>query len=51
MFYFKKLFYVYGKSIVGTGLEGQTALNSGDLAIAEHERKILYIDVDGLIFF
>nr|WRY72240.1 RNA polymerase beta subunit [Sclerocactus unguispinus] len=37
------------KCIVGTGLERQAALDSGVLAIAEHEGKIIYIDTDKII--
>nr|QYH50835.1 RNA polymerase beta subunit [Saussurea tanguensis] len=37
------------KCIVGTGLEGQAALDSGALAIAEHEGKILYTDTDKIL--
>nr|YP_010829373.1 RNA polymerase beta subunit [Silene alexandrae]WFF48072.1 RNA polymerase beta subunit [Silene alexandrae] len=38
------------KCIVGTGLERQAALDSGVLAIAEHEGKILYTDTDKILF-
>nr|YP_009000088.1 RNA polymerase beta subunit [Silene chalcedonica]AGZ18078.1 RNA polymerase beta subunit [Silene chalcedonica] len=38
------------KCIVGTGLERQAALDSGVLAIAEHEGKIIYTDTDKIIF-
>nr|ATL22013.1 RNA polymerase beta subunit [Cassytha filiformis]AXV54123.1 DNA-directed RNA polymerase beta subunit [Cassytha filiformis] len=37
------------KCIVGTGLERQVALDSGVLAIAEHEGKIIYTDTDKII--
>nr|YP_009975569.1 RNA polymerase beta subunit [Sibangea similis]QNK04910.1 RNA polymerase beta subunit [Sibangea similis] len=37
------------KCIVGTGLEGQVALDSGVTAIAEHEGKIIYTDIDKII--
>nr|YP_009229470.1 RNA polymerase beta subunit [Aquilaria sinensis]YP_010427335.1 RNA polymerase beta subunit [Aquilaria agallochum]YP_010427523.1 RNA polymerase beta subunit [Aquilaria rugosa]ALT55551.1 RNA polymerase beta subunit [Aquilaria sinensis]QIS92211.1 RNA polymerase beta subunit [Aquilaria sinensis]QNO35152.1 RNA polymerase beta subunit [Aquilaria sinensis]USN92738.1 RNA polymerase beta subunit [Aquilaria agallochum]USN92926.1 RNA polymerase beta subunit [Aquilaria rugosa] len=37
------------KCIVGTGLERQVALDSGVLAIAEHEGKIIYTDIDKTI--
>ncbi|KAL8229408.1 hypothetical protein R6Q57_014308 [Mikania cordata] len=37
------------KCIVGTGLEGQAALHSGALAIAEHEGKIFYTDTDKIL--
>uniref|UniRef100_UPI0030E22852 RNA polymerase beta subunit n=1 Tax=Pseudostellaria sylvatica TaxID=1895980 RepID=UPI0030E22852 len=37
------------KCIVGTGLERQAALDSGVLAIAEHEGKIIYTDTDKII--
>ncbi|KAF5781927.1 DNA-directed RNA polymerase subunit beta [Helianthus annuus] len=37
------------KCIVGTGLEGQAALDSGALAIAEHEGKIFYTDTDKIL--
>ncbi|XP_035834190.1 DNA-directed RNA polymerase subunit beta-like [Helianthus annuus] len=37
------------KCIVGTGLEGQAALDSGALAIAEHEGKIFYADTDKIL--
>nr|AKZ30635.1 RNA polymerase beta subunit [Goodenia brendannarum] len=37
------------KCIVGTGLEGQAALDSGALAIAEHEGKIIYIKTDKIL--
>ncbi|XP_060669196.1 DNA-directed RNA polymerase subunit beta-like [Ziziphus jujuba] len=35
--------------IVGTGLERQVALDSGVLAIAEHEGKIIYTDIDKIL--
>ncbi|GMH31980.1 hypothetical protein Nepgr_033824 [Nepenthes gracilis] len=38
------------KCIVGTGLERQAALDSGVLALAEHEGKIIYTDTDKIIF-
>jgi DNA-directed RNA polymerase subunit beta len=38
------------KCIVGTGLERQTALDSGALAIAERGGKIIYIDTDKIFF-
>lgn len=38
------------KCIVGTGLEGQAALDSGALAIAEHEGEIIYTDTDKILF-
>nr|YP_010305317.1 RNA polymerase beta subunit [Dendrobium sinominutiflorum]ULU19079.1 RNA polymerase beta subunit [Dendrobium sinominutiflorum] len=38
------------KCIVGTGLEGQTALDSGISAIAERKGKILYTDTQKIIF-
>nr|YP_010702903.1 RNA polymerase beta subunit [Campanula carpatica]WCO10183.1 RNA polymerase beta subunit [Campanula carpatica] len=34
------------KCIVGTGLEGQVALDSGALALAQHEGKVLSTDTD-----
>ncbi|KAK9663237.1 hypothetical protein RND81_O300600 [Saponaria officinalis] len=37
------------KCIVGTGLERQAALDSGVLAIVEHEGKIIYTDTDKII--
>nr|YP_009705499.1 RNA polymerase beta subunit [Valeriana officinalis]QFQ35193.1 RNA polymerase beta subunit [Valeriana officinalis]URQ21565.1 RNA polymerase beta subunit [Valeriana officinalis]WRH31226.1 RNA polymerase beta subunit [Valeriana fauriei] len=37
------------KCIVGTGLERQTALDSGVLAIADHEGKIIYTDKDKIL--
>nr|UDZ61116.1 RNA polymerase beta subunit [Albidella nymphaeifolia] len=37
------------KCIVGTGLEGQVALDSGVSAIAEHEGKIIYTDTHKII--
>nr|YP_009377642.1 RNA polymerase beta subunit [Linochilus heterophyllus]ARH09227.1 RNA polymerase beta subunit [Linochilus heterophyllus] len=37
------------KCIVGTGLEGQAALDSGALAIAEGEGKIIYTDTDKIL--
>ncbi|KAJ0749918.1 DNA-directed RNA polymerase subunit beta [Helianthus annuus] len=37
------------KCIVGTGLEGQAALDSGALAVAEHEGKIFYTDTDKIL--
>ncbi|XP_065859439.1 DNA-directed RNA polymerase subunit beta-like [Euphorbia lathyris] len=37
------------KCIVGTGLERQAALDSGVPAIAEHEGKIIYTDIDKII--
>nr|WNG72105.1 RNA polymerase beta subunit [Mammillaria elongata] len=37
------------KCIVGTGLERQAALDSGVLAIAEHEGKIISIDTDKIL--
>jgi DNA-directed RNA polymerase subunit beta len=37
------------KCIVGTGLERQTALDSGVLAIADHEGKIIYTDTDKIL--
>ena len=37
------------KCIVGTGLERQVALDSGALAIAEHEGKIISIDADKIL--
>nr|QAX91701.1 DNA-directed RNA polymerase beta subunit [Diapensia purpurea] len=37
------------KCIVGTGLERQAALDSGALAIAEHEGKIISTDTDKII--
>ncbi|KAK1576464.1 hypothetical protein Q3G72_014074 [Acer saccharum] len=37
------------KCIVGTGLERQVALDSGVTAIAEHEGKVLYTDIDKII--
>ncbi|KAG6467711.1 hypothetical protein ZIOFF_074453 (mitochondrion) [Zingiber officinale] len=39
------------RCIVGTGLERQTALDSGVSAIAEHEGKIIYTDPHKKIFF
>nr|YP_010392340.1 RNA polymerase beta subunit [Campanula pallida]UPX07948.1 RNA polymerase beta subunit [Campanula pallida] len=38
------------KCIVGTGLEGQVALDSGALALAQHEGKIIYTDTDKIFF-
>nr|YP_008082573.1 RNA polymerase beta subunit [Utricularia gibba]AGL61067.1 RNA polymerase beta subunit [Utricularia gibba] len=38
------------KCIVGTGLEQQTALDSGVLAIAEREGKIIYIETGKILF-
>lgn len=38
------------KCIVGTGLERQAALDSGVLAIAEHEGEILYTDTNNILF-
>ncbi|KAH0437210.1 hypothetical protein IEQ34_026261 [Dendrobium chrysotoxum] len=38
------------KCIVGTGLEGQTALDSGISAIAERKGKIIYTDTQKIIF-
>nr|YP_009748237.1 RNA polymerase subunit beta [Pogonia japonica]YP_009748313.1 RNA polymerase subunit beta [Pogonia minor]QII89917.1 RNA polymerase subunit beta [Pogonia japonica]QII89993.1 RNA polymerase subunit beta [Pogonia minor] len=38
------------KCIVGTGLEGQTALDSGISAIAERKGKIIYTDTHKIIF-
>nr|YP_010716741.1 RNA polymerase beta subunit [Zingiber neotruncatum]WDQ40637.1 RNA polymerase beta subunit [Zingiber neotruncatum] len=38
------------RCIVGTGLERQTALDSGVSAIAEHEGKIIYTDPHKIIF-
>jgi DNA-directed RNA polymerase subunit beta len=37
------------KCIVGTGLERQAALDSGALAIAEHEGKIIYTETDKIV--
>jgi DNA-directed RNA polymerase subunit beta len=37
------------KCIVGTGLEGQVALDSGVSAIAEHAVKIIYTDTHKMI--
>nr|AKZ30113.1 RNA polymerase beta subunit [Goodenia rosea] len=37
------------KCIVGTGLEGQVALDSGALAIAEYEGKIIYTKTDKIL--
>ena len=37
------------KCIVGTGLERQVALDSGVTAIAEHEGKVLYTDIDKIV--
>ncbi|KAI7979981.1 DNA-directed RNA polymerase subunit beta [Camellia lanceoleosa] len=37
------------KCIVGTGLERQAAFDSGALAIAEHEGKIIYTDTDKIV--
>nr|YP_009116018.1 RNA polymerase beta subunit [Campanula takesimana]YP_009338074.1 RNA polymerase beta subunit [Campanula punctata]AJD00865.1 RNA polymerase beta subunit [Campanula takesimana]AMR74032.1 RNA polymerase beta subunit [Campanula punctata]QOL12343.1 RNA polymerase beta subunit [Campanula takesimana] len=39
------------KCIVGTGLEGQVALDSGALALAQHEGKIIYTDTDKISFW
>ncbi|KAI5421246.1 hypothetical protein KIW84_044905 [Lathyrus oleraceus] len=39
------------KCIVGTGLERQVALDSGVLAIAEHEGKIVYNDTHKILLF
>nr|YP_009737040.1 DNA-directed RNA polymerase beta subunit [Paris delavayi]QHV39851.1 DNA-directed RNA polymerase beta subunit [Paris delavayi] len=38
------------KCIVGTGLECQTALDSGLSVIAEHEGKIIYTDTHKIVF-
>nr|YP_010528560.1 RNA polymerase beta subunit [Acriopsis javanica]UXW65451.1 RNA polymerase beta subunit [Acriopsis javanica]UXW65604.1 RNA polymerase beta subunit [Acriopsis javanica] len=38
------------KCIVGTGLEGQTALDSGISAIAERKGKIIYTDTQDIVF-
>nr|WCF66316.1 RNA polymerase beta subunit [Paris mairei] len=38
------------KCIVGTGLERQTALDSGLSVIAEHEGKIIYTDTHKIVF-
>nr|YP_009940378.1 RNA polymerase beta subunit [Roscoea alpina]YP_010626580.1 RNA polymerase beta subunit [Roscoea praecox]YP_010626666.1 RNA polymerase beta subunit [Roscoea scillifolia]YP_010626752.1 RNA polymerase beta subunit [Roscoea cautleyoides]YP_010627010.1 RNA polymerase beta subunit [Roscoea schneideriana]WBK26356.1 RNA polymerase beta subunit [Roscoea humeana]QNZ89297.1 RNA polymerase beta subunit [Roscoea alpina]WBK25066.1 RNA polymerase beta subunit [Roscoea praecox]WBK25152.1 RNA polymerase len=38
------------RCIVGTGLERQTALDSGVSAIAEHEGKIIYTDPHKILF-
>uniref|UniRef100_A0AAU7AND7 DNA-directed RNA polymerase subunit beta n=1 Tax=Triphora wagneri TaxID=2594492 RepID=A0AAU7AND7_9ASPA len=38
------------KCIVGTGLEGQTALDSGISAIAERKGKIIYTDTHKILF-
>ncbi|XP_042044200.1 DNA-directed RNA polymerase subunit beta [Salvia splendens] len=38
------------KCIIGTGLERQAALDSGALAIAERGGKIIYIDIDKILF-
>nr|QHN58578.1 RNA polymerase beta subunit [Gastrochilus guangtungensis] len=38
------------KCIVGTGLEGQTALDSGVSVIAERKGKIIYTDTQKIIF-
>nr|WOC91391.1 RNA polymerase beta subunit [Utricularia graminifolia] len=38
------------KCIVGTGLERQTALDSGVLAIAKREGKIIYIETGKILF-
>nr|YP_009407322.1 RNA polymerase beta subunit [Aldrovanda vesiculosa]ASA46280.1 RNA polymerase beta subunit [Aldrovanda vesiculosa]QBC71176.1 RNA polymerase beta subunit [Aldrovanda vesiculosa] len=38
------------KCIVGTGLEHQAALDSGGLAIAEHEGKIISTNTDKIVF-
>nr|YP_010120826.1 RNA polymerase beta subunit [Iris pseudacorus]QRC77354.1 RNA polymerase beta subunit [Iris pseudacorus] len=38
------------KCIVGTGLERQTALDSGVSAIAEREGKIIYTDIHKIVF-
>ncbi|KAJ0500044.1 DNA-directed RNA polymerase subunit beta [Helianthus annuus] len=37
------------KCIVGTRLEGQVALDSGTLAIVEHEGKIFYTDTNKIL--
>ena len=37
------------KCIVGTGLEGQVALDSGSVAIAKQGVKIKYIDGENII--
>nr|YP_009695811.1 RpoB [Hydrostachys imbricata]QEJ82546.1 RpoB [Hydrostachys imbricata] len=39
------------KCIVGTGLERQAALDSGALAIAEQEGKVIYTDTEKIILF
>nr|YP_009441152.1 RNA polymerase beta subunit [Adenophora erecta]ARO35129.1 RNA polymerase beta subunit [Adenophora erecta] len=38
------------KCIVGTGLEGQVALDSGALALAQHAGKVIYNDTDKIFF-
>nr|YP_009634375.1 RNA polymerase beta subunit [Jasminum polyanthum]QBS49386.1 RNA polymerase beta subunit [Jasminum polyanthum] len=38
------------KCIVGTGLERQVALDSGALAIAEREGKVVYTDTEKILF-
>nr|QXO05487.1 RNA polymerase beta subunit [Vrydagzynea tristriata] len=38
------------KCIVGTGLEGQTALDSGISAIAKHKGKIIYTNTHKIVF-
>ncbi|CAA2955140.1 RNA polymerase beta subunit [Olea europaea subsp. europaea] len=38
------------KCIVGTGLERQAALDSGALAIAKREGKIIYTDTEKILF-
>nr|QYB20416.1 RNA polymerase beta subunit [Adenophora racemosa]QYJ56525.1 RNA polymerase beta subunit [Adenophora kayasanensis] len=38
------------KCIVGTGLEGQVALDSGALALAQHEGKVIDTDTDKIFF-
>nr|YP_010501585.1 RNA polymerase beta subunit [Anoectochilus burmannicus]UXB60277.1 RNA polymerase beta subunit [Anoectochilus burmannicus] len=38
------------KCIVGTGLEGQTALDSGISAIAKHKGKIIYTETHKIVF-
>ncbi|MBN8143090.1 hypothetical protein J0J23_22570, partial [Vibrio vulnificus] len=37
------------KCIVGTGLECQVALDSGAPAIAEHEGRIIFTDIDKIL--
>nr|YP_010981709.1 RNA polymerase beta subunit [Lygodium circinatum]UYR96082.1 RNA polymerase beta subunit [Lygodium circinatum] len=39
------------RCIVGTGLEGQVALDSGSVAVSEQEGRIKYVDSNRVVFF